>query len=294
MRELSNPIRGAGIRDAGLLPDARPALCRGAASLNHKFCIIVAFFLEGSYNREMAELTQQHTPDHMIGILGGMGPEATLDLYRNIINLTPATKDQDHIRVLIYSNPKIPDRTRAIEAKGDSPLPSLIEAAKLLEGGGAGIIAMPCNTAHYFLPQMQMKVSIPILDMIEETCGKIRETLPEARTVGLIAAYGTVHCGVYRQPLARAGIELLLPDDEDQARIREAIGKVKAGMQDRSTRETFHAVGRRLVTAGARAVILGCTEVPLAFEPSEVNYPTVNPTRILAEAAVDWALGKRE
>jgi aspartate racemase len=230
----------------------------------------------------------------MIGILGGMGPEATVDLYRNIISLTPATKDQDHVRVMVYSNPKIPDRTRAIEAKGESPLPSLIESAKLLERGGAGIIAMPCNTAHYFLPQMQREVSIPILDMIEKTCRKIRETLPEAKTVGLIAAYGTVHTGVYLQPLARAGIELLLPDEGDQNRIRTAIEHVKAGLQDRSTRETFQSIGKRLVEAGARAVILGCTEVPLVFDQSEVNYPTVNPTRILAEAAVDWALGKQE
>jgi aspartate racemase len=214
-------------------------------------------------------------------------------LYRHIISLTPASNDQDHIRVLIYSNPKIPDRTKAIEAMGESPLPSLIESAKLLERGGAGIIAMPCNTAHYYLPKMQPEVSIPILDMIEQTCRAIRETLPQAKTIGLIAAYGTVHCGVYHQALASAGIELLIPDDVDQTRIRAAIAQVKAGRQDRLTRETFHSVGSRLVAAGSEAVILGCTEVPLAFDPDEVDYPTVNPTRILAEAAVDWALGKR-
>jgi len=230
----------------------------------------------------------------MIGILGGMGPEATLDLYRHILSLTPARRDQDHIRVLIYSNPKIPDRTKAIAAKGESPLPTLIESAKLLEMGGAGIIAVPCNTAHYYLPQVQQEVSIPILDMIEETCLKLREILPQAKTVGLIAAYGTVHCGVYDQHLARAGIKLLIPDDTDQKRIRAAIAQVKAGLQNRSTQETFHSIGTRLVVSGAEAVILGCTEVPLAFRPDEVNYPTVNPTRILAKAAVDWALGYRE
>ncbi|MGD0099956.1 MAG: amino acid racemase [Acidobacteriota bacterium] len=254
----------------------------------------VAFLHERSYNRSMKDEAKHSIPGRMIGILGGMGPEATLDLYRHIINLTPATTDQDHIRVLIYSNPKIPDRTRAIEAQGESPLSWLIESAKLLEKGGAGVIAMPCNTAHYFLPQIQQEVSVTILDMIEETCRKIRETLSEARTVGLIAAYGTVHCGVYHKALSNAGIKLLIPDDEDQARIRVAIGQVKAGVQDRTTRETFQSIGKCLVDAGARAVILGCTEVPLAFEPKEVNYPTVNPTRILAEAAVAWALGKRK
>jgi aspartate racemase len=252
----------------------------------------VAFFRKGSYNRKMADEAKRIISDRMIGILGGMGPEATLDLYRHIINLTPAIRDQDHIRVLIYSNPKIPDRTKAIAAQGDDPLPWLIESARLLEKGGAGIIAMPCNTAHYYLPQIQREVSVTILDMIEETCRKIRETLPAAGTVGLIAAYGTVHCGVYHKALANAGIELLIPNDADQARIRTAIGHVKAGIRNRKTCETFHSIGKRLIDAGAGAVILGCTEVPLAFEPREVNYPTVNPTGILAEAAVAWALGK--
>ncbi len=232
-------------------------------------------------------------PDPMIGILGGMGPEATLDLYRHIIDLTPATKDQDHIRVLIYSNPKIPDRTEAIAACGDSPVSDLVESAKLLERSGADIIAMPCNTAHYFLPQIQESVSIPILDMIEETCRKIRETLPKVKTVGLIAAIGTVRSGVYHKTLAEAGIEVLVPTESDQQKIQAAIIQVKAGAQNRWTQETFQSIGARLVEAGAQTVILGCTEVPLAFEPDEVSYPSMNSTRVLAEAAVKWALGHR-
>ena len=109
-------------------------------------------------------------PDRLIGILGGMGPEATLDLYRHILALTPASKDQDHIRVLIYSNPKIPDRTMAIAEEGESPLDSLVESAMLLERAGAEMIAMPCNAAHYYLPGMQKKLEIPVLDMVGETC----------------------------------------------------------------------------------------------------------------------------
>jgi aspartate racemase len=218
-----------------------------------------------------------------------MGPEATLDLYRHIINLTPAVKDQDHIRVLIYSNPKIPDRTEAIVAGGDNPLPELIESAKLLEKGGAGIIAMPCNAAHFYLPQMQREVSTPILDMIEETYREIRATMPGARKVGLIAATGTVHSGIYPKSFSRSGVEVLVPSEADQSRIQVAIAQVKAGAQSRLTRETFQSIGRRLVEAGAEAVILGCTELPLAFRPNEVNYLSIDTTRILAEAAVDWA-----
>jgi aspartate racemase len=229
-------------------------------------------------------------PGRMVGILGGMGPEATLDLYRHIINLTPAIKDQDHIPVIIYSNPRIPDRTEAITGLGESPLPYLINGAKLLEKAGAGIIAMPCNAAHHFLPQLQQEVSIPFLDMIGETCREVRKTLPHAKKVGLIAATGTVCSGIYCRAFSRNGIEVLIPSEADQKKIQTAIEQVKAGEQNRLTRETFQSNGRRLVELGAEAVILGCTEVPLAFETNEVNYFAIDTTRILAEAAIAWAL----
>jgi aspartate racemase len=241
------------------------------------------------YN-QMMEADEMQTRGRMIGILGGMGPEATLDLYRHIIKLTPAVKDQDHIRILIYSNPKIPDRTEAIAGNGESPLAELIRSAKLLEKSGVGIIAMPCNASHYFLSQIQREVGIPILDMIAETCRALHETLPQAKRVGLIAALGTVHSGVYHKALERLGINTLVPARADQQRIQAAIGQVKAGAQNRSTQEIFQSIGMRLVEAGASAVILGCTEVPLAFEPDEVTYPSMNSTRILAKAAVAWAL----
>lgn len=235
-------------------------------------------------------MSEQSAPDRVIGILGGMGPEATLDFYRHIINLTPASKDQDHIRVLIYSNPKIPDRTRAIAENGPSPLPELVETARTLERGGAGIIAIPCNTAHYFLEQIRKEVSIPVLDMVGETCLGLRRAYPDVRKVGLIAALGTVLSGVYHRALAPEGIEVLVPGEDEQKAVQEAIGQVKAGTSNRGTRETFQSTGKRLIDRGAGAVILGCTEVPLAFNPVEAGYPSLNSTRILAQAAVAWAL----
>jgi aspartate racemase len=240
----------------------------------------------------MRELNAKDAPNRVIGILGGMGPEATLDLYRHIIELTPANRDQDHIQVFIYSNPKIPDRTKAIAEGGESPLPHLIESAQLLESSGAGIIAMPCNAAHHFLPEIRREIGIPFLDMIEETCRRFQAQLPEAKAVGLIASIGTVRSGVYRRTLSKAGVDVLIPDDEEQQKIQTAIDQVKTRTHDRTTRETFQLIGMRLMKAGAAAIILGCTEVPLAFDPGEVDYLSLNSTRILAEAAVDWALGK--
>jgi aspartate racemase len=241
----------------------------------------------------MTRTGEGRTREPLIGVLGGMGPEATLDFYRYILSLTPAAVDQDHIAVLIYSNPKIPDRTQAIISGGESPLPYLIEGARLLEEDGAGIIAMPCNAAHYYLEDMRREVRIPILDMVEETCAALRRRLPEVRTAGLLATIGTLKGRVYDEALEKVGVAAAIPDEAVCWMVQDAIDQVKAGKYGPSTRETFEYAGRRLLDAGAQAVILACTEIPLSFDENAVDYPTLNPARILAQAAVDWALGKK-
>jgi aspartate racemase len=240
----------------------------------------------------MSEVSTGRNPDRIIGILGGMGPRATLDLFRHIINLTPVKRDQDHIRVLIYSNPKIPDRTQAIVHGGESPLPSLIETAKLLEKSGAGIIAMPCNTAHHFLPEIRQQIGIPFLDMIDAVCRKLCRSFPFVKTVGLLSSIGTVRSGIYDRCFSAAGIRVITPCGEDQTRVQSSINQIKVGDHNRSTQETLQSIGAKLVEAGAEAIVLGCTEIPLAFDSGDVNYTVLNSTRVLAEAAVDWALGR--
>jgi aspartate racemase len=222
-----------------------------------------------------------------------MGPEATVDFFREIIRLTPAKRDQDHIPVVIYSNPKTPERTQAILHGGEDPTPYLVESAQILEKAGAGILAIPCNTAHYFLPRVRPKVGIPILDMIEETFLSTRAQVGNVKVVGLLATSGTIQSGVYRDVFARHGIDILVPRAADQERLQQAIRGVKADSYDRARQDIFEKVGATLVKAGAQAVVLGCTEIPLAFNPERVTYPVVNSTRVLAQAAVDWALGRR-
>lgn len=222
-----------------------------------------------------------------------MGPEATADLFLEIIRLTPARNDQDHVPVLIFSNPHIPDRTRAILGAGEDPLPALIETAKALERGGAGIVTVPCNAAHHYVPMIQEKIGIPILNMIEETCRALKEELSGIRSVGLLAATGTIRSRVYSAACSRHELELLVPEDTEQERVHAAIFEVKAGTHGEATRKFFQSAGAALVSKGAQAIILGCTEIPLAFNSHEAQYLSVNPTRILAQAAVDWALGKR-
>lgn len=222
-----------------------------------------------------------------------MGPEATLDLYRHIIELTPAKRDQDHVKVLIYSNPKIPDRTEAICEGGESPLPQLLQAVTLLEEAGAGIIAMPCNTAHHYISEMQSHARIPILNMVEETAVVVRKDLPGIKSAGLLAMDGTLKSEVYHKAMEPLGIRLLIPEDAEQKRIQIAIARVKAGKCDSVTKEMFETAAKQLVQAGARAIILGCTEIPLAFDPDAIGCLCVNPARILAQSAVDWAIGRR-
>jgi aspartate racemase len=226
----------------------------------------------------------------VIGILGGMGPEATVDLYRHIIDLTPAEKDQDHIKVLIYSNPKIPDRTAAICSDGENPLPALIQAVALLENAGAGIIAMPCNTAHHYLKEMQSNARIPILNMVEETVHTLRKHSSVIRKIGLLAMDGTIKSGVYSRAIEPLGIHIILPEETKQGEVQTAIARVKAGKCDLSTKGMFKTAAIQLIEAGAQAIILGCTEIPLAFDQEAVACLCLNPTRILAQAAVDWAL----
>src|SRR4030042_3354613 len=138
-------------------------------------------------------------PEKIIGILGGMGPEATIDLFYKIIKSTPAEKDQDHLRIIIDNNPKIPDRTAAILGKAEDPLPALQETAQNLEKAGADFIIIPCNTAHYFLSSIQESVNIPVLNMLEETAKETKKRIPQIKKVGLLASIGVYKSEIYHQ-----------------------------------------------------------------------------------------------
>jgi len=223
-----------------------------------------------------------------------MGPKATLDLYREIVSLTPAKRDQEHLQVLIYSNPTIPDRTRAIMEGTDAPLPALIQSARVLEAAGAGILAIPCNTAHFFYSKLQANLRIPVLHMIEVTLHDLRNLYPEIVSVGLLASKGTVLSGLYTSVFDREGVDVLTPDASEQQRVHAAIEEIKAGVPPTKVRAIFDSAVQSLLHRGARAIILGCTEIPLAFHFDPPSYPCLNPTKLLAQAAVDWALAGRE
>ena len=219
-----------------------------------------------------------------IGILGGMGPLATADLFRKITIHTKAQKDQEHPRVCIDSNTEIPDRTAALLEGGEGPLSELIKSAQGLQQLGAEVIIVPCNTAHAFLPQVQEAVDVPFLHMIDLT----RDALVKRgiRKAGLLATTGTLRTGIYQQRFASTGIELLLPDEEDHAAIMGVIyDGVKAGNYAYDA-SAFRAVCEKLMARGAETLILGCTELPIAAEMYQLPYDFTDPTLELALGAI--------
>ncbi len=228
-----------------------------------------------------------------IGILGGMGPEATADLFRKIIRATPAKTDQEHLRVIIDSNPQIPDRTAAILAGGADPVPALQMTARNLERAGAGLIVVPCNTAHYFYPQIAAAVQIPVLHMIRETVAAILRLPVTVQTVGLLATTGTIRTALYHRELAAGGLSVLTPAEADQTLVMEAIygpDGIKAGGMALPG-ETLRQAAATLIGAGAEAIICGCTEIPLVLQDGDLAVPVLDPTWVLAAAAVRAALG---
>lgn len=223
-----------------------------------------------------------------VGILGGMGPAATADLFNKVISATPAERDQDHLRVLVDCNPLIPDRAAAIDGRGPDPIPGLRGTARNLEEAGADLLIMACNTAHYFYSDVRSAVGIPMLHIMEETAAHIKNQLRGVERVGILATDTTVKYELYHRPLERWGLTPVAPEPKFQRLVMRSIYEpdgVKAG-NFRSPRRWVRRAAENVIEQGAQAVILGCTELPLVMGPRELPVPTVDPTWILARAAV--------
>lgn len=226
----------------------------------------------------------------IIGIIGGMGPLATDDLFHKIIVNTEAEKDQDHIRVLIDNNTNIPDRTEAILYGGDSPVKELSLSASKLEKTGAGLLIMPCNTAHYFYEDVSASVSVPVLNMISITGSILSEQ--GIKKAGLLATDGTIQSGIYEKELRKYGIEVIKPDAEGQKNIMDMIyNGVKAGLDKYDTKDIIRVI-EKIFESGAQILILGCTELPLAMDMYNLDYPSIDPTLELAREAIKQAGAK--
>jgi len=220
------------------------------------------------------------------GLIGGMGPAATCDLMKKVIDVTDASDDQHHVHMLVDQNTDVPDRTAAILKGGADPMPQLIASAKRLEAAGADFLCMSCNTAHYFHGRLQEHVRIPVLNMPEESARELRRR--GVRKVGLLATDGTIRTGVYHRYLQAAGIEVLVPGDEGQKAIMSLIYDcVKKGVPaSEYPKDAVAAAVAELKARGAEAFLMACTELPIAFEALGYGEGFVDPTLVLARAIV--------
>jgi aspartate racemase len=235
------------------------------------------------------------TRPYKIGIIGGVGPAATVDFMDKVIHRTKAKRDQDHVKMVVEHNPQIPDRTENLIGEGPDPTIPLYSACKKLEAQGADMIAIPCNTAHAYVERIQRYLSVPVVNMLFETVEYIKRRHGNRRTVGLLATSGTVASRVYHDIIEAAGLNTVVPDPAHQDLVMRAIyGEkgVKAGYTEGECKQDLAQALENVVEQGADVVILGCTELPLLLQQTE-DFPVagksvvvLDPTDILARKCV--------
>ena len=233
-----------------------------------------------------------------VGIIGGVGPAATVDFMQKIVCNTEARRDQDHIRMVVEHNPGIPDRTANLVGDGEDPTIALYAACRRLEENDADMIAIPCNTAHAYVARIQPHLSIPIVNMLYETVSHIVRHHPRCRRVGVLATSGTIASRVYHEAIAASELDVIVPDEYHQSMVMEAIygdHGVKAGHVDGICRQQLETAMEHLVARGAEVLILGCTELPLlqsedpALPVAGRTVAVLDPTEILARCCVQLA-----
>ena len=223
----------------------------------------------------------------MLGVLGGMGPLATVDFMQKIIALSKAGSDQEHLPMMVRSVPQIPDRTASILFNGQDPFPALLEGLQALEQSGAQCVVIPCNTAHYWFKRLQQHARVPMISILDCVSSAIHTR--KIKRIGLMATDATVATGIYKQRIKMEGGECLTPDLGSQKEIMHSIYDIKAGRLEKG-RCRMEKVFNQLISEGAQAVILGCTEIPVGLAEITQQQPLqcIDATSLLAEACVSW------
>lgn len=227
--------------------------------------------------------------DHLVGILGGMGPAATAEFYAKLIGRTPVTRDQDHLRVAIWADPTVPDRVGAVLGNGGStdPYPAMLAGANRLRDLGATLAVMPCHTAHAFLPALVKDSGLRFLDMVAETVTELERRAGTVGSVGLLGTRATITSGLYQDRLREARFGVALPGESTQVQVDLAIKKVKQGNPEAAGVHLDNAV-RAMTGADAPLIVLACTELPLAARhlSGARGAALLDPTDLLADAVI--------
>lgn len=225
--------------------------------------------------------------EQTVGVIGGMGPEATVDLMRRVIAATPAQDDVDHIHMLVDNNPKVPSRIKAlIEGTGESPAPFMASMAQGLERAGANFLVIPCNTAHKYYPEVVTAVSIPVVNILDVTVQHVKHCQPNLRRVGMLASTAVENIRLYHDKFDVESVETLFPSLEHQNNVMRLIKQVKANAYDTDILAKYNEAAAYLKLMGAECIILACTELSVIADKLTIDLPVYDASQLLAENIV--------
>lgn len=226
---------------------------------------------------------------NVVGILGGMGPEATILLQQRLLSTVQARDDADHLPLLIDMNPQVPSRiAHLIEGTGIDPAPVLVEMAQRLETAGATALAMPCNTAHHYAPQIGAAVSVPLLNMVDLAVARAAQTIAQGGSIGILASPATRIAGVFDAALEKAGLRAVWPDNSD--RMLSAIRSIKADGATPDAQQILSEATLELTGNGAALVLVACSEFSLLALSLSASVPIIDTIDVLADAIHDHTL----
>ena len=227
--------------------------------------------------------------EKVVGVIGGLGPEAMIDFYNKLLVETGAATDQDHLHVILNSNPKVPDRQMSLAGTGPSSSPLLVETAQVLEGAGADFLVMTCNTAHAYEADIMAATTIPFISILDVSVAAAQQRVAGLRTVGILAASGCVGASLYQDRFAEAGIGSVVPSVVEQEQLMGLIYRIKAGDHAAEISTQMADLAERLIERGAEIILAACTEVPLALTDDDISQPLLDCTAALVDATLAFA-----
>lgn len=228
--------------------------------------------------------------DKVVGVIGGMGPDATVDFMSRVLDETPASEDQDHVRMVVECNPRVPSRQQAIRGEGESPGPELAAMAQRLEAAGADFLVMPCNLAHAWQSEIITVTTVPFVSIIDEAVAAAIDHSGPDSAIGVMTTPGCFFANLYQGALSDTGRPVVVQTPGELAETMSLVARIKAGDKSNEVRDALAQLGRNLIVRGARVLIAACTEFSLVFKESMFDVALVSSTEVLAKRTVAIAL----
>ncbi|OWK20593.1 hypothetical protein AJ88_28780 [Mesorhizobium amorphae CCBAU 01583] len=232
-------------------------------------------------------------PQRTVGIIGGLGPMATVAFMNSVLEHTPIKSNRDHLHMIVDCNPKVPDINAAILGTGPSAAAALAASGRRLETAGANFIVMVCNAAHVYEDELRQAVSVPFISMVEETIRTIRSDFPQCRRVGLLATDGCLRSDLYQNRLASRDLIPVLQTADELEQLMLALARINTGDLGHAIRSEILGLIDAVVARGAETIVLGCSEIALVGLDTGSDIPLIDPCLVLAKATVRSALSRQ-